>query len=177
MGALNLLFGQTKDTATPSNATQSRLWPGLLLYPVCFGVLAAFGLVAFYLGVITLAQGWSHALQQLAEDKWFIAALVGGFGTQVGLVVYLHNLHVRTSKGSVAASTTTSVSAMLACCAHHLVDILPIAGLSGAALFLSTYKLPLLWLGILMNLAAITFMVWKIYQHQKKEAALSEILS
>ncbi|MHB1414771.1 MAG: heavy-metal-associated domain-containing protein, partial [Chloroflexota bacterium] len=52
--------------------------------PALVGVLAAGGLLAFYLGVITLAQGWEHATQQLSEDRWFIAALSAGFGVQAG---------------------------------------------------------------------------------------------
>jgi copper chaperone CopZ len=56
-----------------------------LLRAVAFGALAAGGLLAFYLGTITLAQGWTHAAQQLADDRWFVLAITSGFGTQVGL--------------------------------------------------------------------------------------------
>jgi hypothetical protein len=44
---------------------------------------------------------------------------------------------------------------MLACCAHHVVDLLPIVGLSAAAVFLNAYKTPLFLLGIGMNLIGI----------------------
>jgi hypothetical protein len=66
----------------------------------------------------------------------------------------------------VAASTGTSRAATLACCAHHLTDILPVLGLSGAAVFLNLYKRPLLWLGIAMNLVGIGRMLWQ-RQHQR----------
>jgi hypothetical protein len=56
---------------------------------------------------------------------------------------------------------------MLACCAHHLADILPIVGLSGAAIFLNAYKTPLLWLGILMNLAGVAYLIYKIRQQRR----------
>jgi hypothetical protein len=46
------------------------LWPDVFL-----GLLAALSLLAFYLGVITLAQDWGHAIQQLAADGWFVAAI------------------------------------------------------------------------------------------------------
>ena len=55
---------------------------------------------------------------------------------------------------------------MLACCAHHLVDVLPIIGLSGAAIFLDAYKTPLLWLGIAMNLVGIAYLVRKLRRQQ-----------
>ena len=138
-----------------------------LLRPVAFGVLAALALLVFYLGVITLAQGWGHALQQLGDDFPFVGAIAVGFGTQMGLFVYLRGLHARASAGGVAASTGTSTAAMLACCAHHLVDVAPVLGLSGAAIFLNAYKTPLLWLGIVMNLIGILYLARKIYQARK----------
>ena len=107
-----------------------------LLRPLAAGVAAALGLLIFYLGVITLAQGWEHATAQLVDDRNFIAAIVFGFGTQVGLYIYLRGLHTQTTVGSVAASSGTSAAAMLACCAHHLADVLPIVGVAGAAVFL-----------------------------------------
>jgi hypothetical protein len=44
---------------------------------------------------------------------------------------------------------------MLACCAHHVADLLPLVGLSAAAVFLNQYKTPLLLVGLGMNLAGI----------------------
>lgn len=138
-----------------------------VLWPMVFGLLAAFGLLVFYLGVITLAQDWSHALQQLAEDRWFVGAIASGFGIQVGLFTFLRGLQMRTSVSGVAASTGTSTVAMLACCAHHLTDVLPILGLSGAAVFLNVYKTPLLWVGIVMNGIGIVYLLWKIQQYER----------
>lgn len=137
------------------------------LRPMVFGALAALGLIAFYLGIITLAQGWGHAVQQLADDRFFIAVLVTGFGVQVGMFIYLRSIHTRATSGGVAASTGTSATAMLACCAHHLADILPILGLSGAAIFLNAYKTPLLWLGIVMNLAGVAYLLRKVLRQRR----------
>jgi hypothetical protein len=134
---------------------------------VAFGVLAALALVAFYLGIVTLAQGWGHAVQQLGDDLPFVGAIVAGFGIQVGLFTYLRGMHVHAAAGGVATSTGTSTAAMLACCAHHLTDVLPIVGLSGAAVFLNVYKTPLLWLGIVMNLIGILYLVRKIHLQRK----------
>ncbi len=135
--------------------------------PLLFGLLAALGLLAFYLGIITLAQGWGHALGQLAADRWFVSAIIAGFGTQVGLYTYLRGMHTHAMAGGVAASTGTSIVAMLACCAHHLTDVFAIFGLSGAAIFLDAYKTPLLWLGIVMNLFGLVYLLWKIRQQQR----------
>lgn len=137
-----------------------------LLRPVTFGLLAALGLLVFYLGIITIAQDLAHALWQLGEDLPFVGVIAGGFGTQVGLFTYLRGMHVHATSG-VAASTGTSTAAMLACCAHHLVEVAPILGLSGAAIFLNVYKTPLLWLGIVMNLVGIIYLLQKIRQQRK----------
>ncbi|MBI2911645.1 MAG: hypothetical protein HYY05_05845 [Chloroflexi bacterium] len=146
----------------PARAVRTRP----LARPLVTGILAAGGLLAFYLGVISLVQDWPHALQQLAEDRWFVAAIAAGFGTQVGLFTHLRGLHARMSAGGsaggLAASTGTGTAAMLACCAHHLADVLPLLGASGAAIFLNAYKTPLLGLGIAMNLAGVAYLVWQI---------------
>jgi hypothetical protein len=134
----------------------------LVARPLGLGLLAALALLGVYLGLITLAQGWTHALQQLADDRWFVGASTVGFGTQVGLFAHLRGLHARAAVGGLAASTGTSTTAMLACCAHHLVDVLPVLGLSGAAIVLNAYKSPLLWLGVVMNLAGIAYLLMQI---------------
>ena len=153
-----------------TDARRTSIGRGPLRVPwraLAFALLAGVGLLGFYLGVITLAQDWSHAVQQLGDDRWFIAAITVGFGTQVGLFVYLRNLHARAAAGGVAMSTGTSTVAMLACCAHHLTDVLPIIGLSGAALFLDAYKTPLLWLGIVMNLGGVAYLVVRVRRQRR----------
>jgi hypothetical protein len=135
--------------------------------PIGVGVLAAGGLVIFYLSIITLAQGWGHALEQLAADRFFVSALVAGFGMQVGMFSYLRSTHTRAVSGGMAVSTGTSTTAMLACCAHHLTDLLPVVGLSGAAIFLNVYKTPFLWLGIVMNLVGVVYLLRKVQQQRR----------
>lgn len=154
--------GRARPAAGPAAA--ARPWSR----PVAVGLLAAAGLVAVYLGLITLAQGWGHAVQQLSEDRFFVGAVMTGFGTQIGLFTYLRQLHARAAAGGVATSAGTSTAAMLACCAHHLAEVLPILGLSGAAVFLNLYKTPLLWLGILMNLAGIVYLLRQVRQARRQ---------
>jgi len=149
----------------PSPARQVNRAP--LLRPLAAGAVAMLGLLIFYLGMITLAQGWAHASAQLLDDRNFIVAIVLGFGTQIGLYTYLRGLHASAAVSGVAASTGTSAAAMLACCAHHLADILPIVGVAGAAVFLNTYKTPLLWLSIAMNLAGVAYLLRNIQQQRR----------
>ncbi|MEW6046829.1 MAG: hypothetical protein AB1609_10160 [Bacillota bacterium] len=134
--------------------------PGQRRRVVLSGMAASAGLVAFYLAIVALAQDPAHAFQQFRDDLWFIAPITLGFGTQVALYVYLRRLH-RASRGHVAVtagSTGVSGTAMLACCAHHLADVLPVVGLSGAAIFLNDIKTPLALVGLAMNVAGVIYM-------------------
>lgn len=121
------------------------------------GVVGAAALLLVYLSIIALAQGVSHALEQLAADALFVGLIALGFGAQIALFVELRAVdrHHRASAAVTAAGTGTSAAAMLACCAHHLVDLLPLVGLSAAAVFLNAYKTPLFLLGIAMNVVGI----------------------
>jgi len=153
----------TLSAPTPALPARFRL----LRWSIANGLIAALGLLAFYVGIITLAQGWSHAVQQLADDASFIGVIVTGFAAQVGLLTYLRSVQAHAAAGGVAASTGTSTTAMLACCAHHLTDILPIVGLSGAAIFLNAYKTPLLWLGVIMNLIGVAYLLRQVVRQRR----------
>lgn len=124
---------------------------------VVAGIAGAAALLLVYLGIITLAQGVDHALEQMAADAVFVGMIALGLGTQIALFVELRAVdrHHRTSAAVTVAGTGTSAAAMLACCAHHLVDLLPLVGLSAAAVFLNAYKTPLFLVGIAMNVVGI----------------------
>lgn len=129
---------------------------------VAFGVLGGVALVGLYLGIVTWAQGSEHALDLLWEDRFFVGAVALGFGTQVGLFSYVRMVQHAMARGSVAltgAGTATSSVSMVACCAHHLADVLPIVGLSGLAVFLVDFRVPLMLLGIATNLVGIALML------------------
>lgn len=130
---------------------------------VVAGLLAALALAGLYLGLVTWAQGYGHARELLWDDRYFVAAIASGFGLQVALFVYLRRLLSLRARGSAgaatAAGTGTSTTAMLACCAHHLTEALPVLGLSGAAIFLNDYRIPIMAAGILVNLGGVAFML------------------
>lgn len=134
--------------------------PPSLIAPrsIAAGVLAAAALLGVYLGIISLAQGVEHALEQLGTDAVFVGLIAAGFGTQIALFVELRTVdrrHRSTAAAVTAAGTGTSAAAMLACCAHHLVDLLPLLGLSAAAVFLNAYQTPLFLVSIGMNVVGI----------------------
>jgi hypothetical protein len=136
-----------------------------LRVPVVAGLGAGTLLVLFYVAIIGLSShSWSHLTEQFSQDKFFIVALAIGFGTQAGLFTYIKK-GVPRAKGAgsptAVASTGTAMSttSMVACCLHHLSDVLPFLGLSGAAVFLTEYKIPLILVGVGSNLVGIALMV------------------
>ncbi|MDP2730613.1 MAG: hypothetical protein Q8O55_09015 [Dehalococcoidales bacterium] len=142
---------------------------------VLFGVSAALLLILIYLGIITLAQDWSHALQQTADLWYWVLALAGGFGIQAGLFSFIRNgmrLRRATAAGSVAVSGGVSAGSMAACCAHHLSDVLPLLGLSGMAIFLVRYQLLFIIIGVLSNIIGIIIMLETIQRHNLSDNLL-----
>lgn len=132
------------------------------------GFLGSIGLLLFYFLVMGVSSGsWSATLSQFKDLWYWMVILSAGFGTQIGLFVYLRNCvknpqGLHHSKKVAATSTGTSAVSMVACCAHHLSDVLPIIGLSGAAVFLTKYQIPLIILGIAMNMFGILYMLQQI---------------
>ncbi len=130
--------------------------------PVLVGLLAAAGLVSGYSLIIGLSsQSWSHLVVQWRIDAVFITLVALGFGIQMGLYQ-----HVRCVVGGdgravavTAGSTASSTTAMVACCLHHLSDIVPFIGLSGAATFLIQYKVPVVLISLAANAVGIALMV------------------
>ncbi|MBI2288572.1 MAG: hypothetical protein HYU83_06340 [Chloroflexi bacterium] len=135
---------------------------------IMVGTGSAALLIIIYLGFLTWAQGLSHALEQTATLWYWVLSLAGGFGVQAGLFSFIRDSireRQAIATGSVAASGGVSAGSMAACCAHHLSDVLPILGLSGAAIFLARYQLFFIILGVLSNIIGITIMLETIQRH------------
>jgi len=150
------------ESVKPERASYPR---ERLTREIALGVTGGIALLGFYLGVVTLAQGRSHAIELLLQDAWFVGPIAIGFGAQIGLFAHLRGVRTRAAKAGMAAGTGTSTAAMLACCAHHLTEILPLLGVSAAAVFLETFKVPLLWLGLTANAAGVAYLTWLVRRH------------
>jgi len=142
------------------------------MLPVGAGALAGLLLVGLYLGLVTWAQGFGHARELLWDDRYFVAAIATGFGLQVGLFTYLRVILPRraaaSAAGLTAAGTGSSTAAMLACCAHHLTDALPLLGLSGATIFLNDYRIPLMAVGLGVNAAGVAVMLRLVFVQRRR---------
>ncbi len=135
---------------------------------IIIGFSASVLLSGVYIGIITLAEGLDHAVNQTIELWYWVVGLVGGFGIQAGLFSFIRQgLRERRASATASVATSGGVSAgsMAACCAHHLTDVLPLLGLSGLAAFLASYQLLFIIIGVLSNLVGITIMLETIQRH------------
>lgn len=129
--------------------------------PYWYATLAALGLLSLYAVTMTLLGGGvASAIAQFRQLWYLMIPLAVGFGIQVGLYAQLR----ARMKGMMAASGTVSGVGMLACCAHHAADVLPILGLSAAAAVIAQYQKPILLVSLLINGIGIVIML----RHLKK---------
>ena len=137
--------------------------------PVFFGTLGVGVLLLVFFGIVTIANGSvDSAFQEFKRIWYWILILASGFGFQLGLFTYLKQRTAEKTTiatADVAASGTVSTGSMVACCAHGLVNVLPLVGISAAAAFLATYQLPLILIGVFSNLVGITIMLGIIQKH------------
>ncbi len=136
---------------------------------ILYGTLASAILLLVYFAVLTLVSGWGFAQSQFATYWYFIISLVVGFGIQIALYQYIKGLvHEGLGTGKVVGvSGTTSTVAMISCCAHYLVNLVPILGVAGLATFVAQYQVKLFWVGIFFNIASIVYMISRIIKFKK----------
>jgi len=127
------------------------------------GLAGALLLLIFYFSLLTLLQSFSHAIEQFRYLWYWILLLSLGFGAQAALYTYVKN--EAAASASVAASGGVSGVSMVACCAHHLTDILPVLGASALAVFLTRYQIFFIVIGVLSNLNGIIYMLSIIQKH------------
>lgn len=131
------------------------------------GFFATAILLIVYFTFVTLVSGWSFAQEQFNQFWYYVVALAIGFGTQVSLYSYLKLKLTKISPGVIATTGTTSTAAMISCCAHYLVNILPILGAVGIITVISQYQIELFWVGIAFNVAGLTYMFYQVRKHLK----------
>ena len=150
------------------------------LIPILAFVLGSSIIAGVYFGILTWAQGWEAALQIFLPNRPYVIPIWISFGTQAALYSILRFrlfLPVPSSghsgawipiKGVMGTSGGTSVTAMVACCLHHVTDVLPILGVSAAATFLTRYQRPFMLLGLGMNILGVLVMLVVLYREYQK---------
>ena len=135
-----------------------------------FGMLAFGVLMAVYFGLLTLISDWQFALGEFREFGYYIVSLGAGFGLQVALYTRLRQLLSQPGQGRtvMAASGATSTLAMLSCCSHYLVNILPVLGVTGLVTFATQYQIEFFWVGLAFNAGGILFIGNKLIKATKE---------
>lgn len=131
------------------------------------GFVAAIILIVVYFIIVSLVSGWTFAQGQFRQFWYFIITLALGFGIQVSLYNYLKTMIKTVSPRVIATTGTTSTVAMISCCAHYLVNILPILGTVGIITVISQYQVQLFWVGLAFNFLGIAYMINKVYIFSK----------
>lgn len=137
--------------------------------PILYGILASTILLGVYFTILTLVSGWNFAQGQFLTYWYFIVSLAVGFGIQIMLYQYIKSL-VYSGQGMgkiVGVSGTTSTATMISCCAHYLVNLIPILGVTGLVTFVAQYQVELFWVGLTFNIFGIGYMASRIIGFKK----------
>lgn len=144
------------------------------LIPLAAFLLGSTLMAGVYLGILTWTQGWDYAIQQFLLNRWYIVSIYISFGIQVALYsilrfrLFIPNTTTGHAGAMMGTSGGTSVTAMVACCLHHVADVLPILGLSAAATFLTRYQRPFMLVGLGLNFIGISVMLNVLYRERQK---------
>lgn len=146
-----------------------------------------FGIVGlslfYYLLLYIVTKDIRHPISQFRLFQPWMSILIVGFGIQVGLYSLLRRgfrLNInqkKETKIAAGAGGTVSGVSMVACCAHHVADVTPILGLTGAAVFLTEYQKEFLIFGIIANLLGILYMSWLLVEKKHPRDILQYALS
>lgn len=147
--------------------------------PIGAGLAGSVFLTGLYLGLVSWAESFQHAIEYLWQDRWIVLPIILGFGVQVALYVILKKRLFMpvTSVGPTGmmtgASGATSTIAMAACCAHHVTDVLPILGLTAAATFLAEYRTAFMVVGLGTTLIGIGVILVMLFKERRKAIQMS----
>ncbi len=153
--------------------------PRRIVWPVAVGLLAGTGLSLLYFAIVSWAESPSHALEQFWTDRWIVLPIVVGFGLQAALYtilkerLYLPAASPGPSGPLMGAGGTTSTAAMIACCAHHVSDVLPLVGLTAASAFLAQYRTTFMLIGLVTTLTGIVVMLAILMKERRRAMRLT----
>ena len=145
-----------------------------ILWPIAAGLAGSIALTLLYFGIVSLAESPGHALELFWEDRLIVLPIILGFGVQAALYtvlkkrLFLPVADTGPSGALTGASGGMSTMAMVACCAHHVTDVLPILGLTAAATFLAEYRIAFMLVGLGTTLLGILFMLIILFKERRK---------
>lgn len=149
-----------------------------ILWPLGAGFVGVLFLSGLYFGLVSWAESPQHAIQLFWDERWIVTPIILGFGVQAALYTILKKRlfvpvdQTGPSGAIMGVGGTTSTVAMVACCAHHVADVLPILGLTAAATFLAKYQTTFMWVGLGTTLIGIVVMLLILFRERRKVLSL-----
>lgn len=152
----------------------------LLRNPLVFGASAGILVILFNISIASLAEGsFEKGYQVFLSNGIFVYLIPLAVSVQMGLFRYHRNITTGNMAGSEKmgmAGSATSTLTMVACCLHHVSDILPSIGLIlAASSFLIRYKDPIIIIGLLANVAGSIYIARAIIKDRLVIAKVDKI--
>ncbi|MCX9012578.1 MAG: hypothetical protein OIN66_15855 [Candidatus Methanoperedens sp.] len=149
----------------------------LLKNPFIFGAIIGIFVILLNISIASLAEGsFGKGYQVFLTNGIFVYLIPLAVGVQMGLFRYHRNLTAEkklcgSEKIGITGSVTSSLT-MLACCLHHVSDLLPAVGfILATSSFLIQYKDAIITIGLLANAAGSAYIARAIL---KDRSALSK---
>lgn len=149
----------------------------LLKNPFVFGASTGIVVILFNISIASIAEGsLEKGYQVFLTNGIFIFLIPIAVGIQMGLFRYHRNLisgqGVSGSEKMGMAGSATSSLTMVACCLHHVSDLLPAVGfILAASSFLIEYKDVIITIGLLANMIGSAYIARAIL---KDKAIIAE---
>lgn len=144
-----------------------------ILLPIATGLLGSGLLLSIYFVIVSWLESYQHALDLFWQDRFIVIPISIGFGVQIAIYTILKKqlfipvTNIGPSRPLMGAGGTTSTIAMVACCAHHVTDVLPIIGLTAAASFLAKYRLAFMKFGLSTTVVGIVVMLFILFKERR----------
>ncbi len=144
----------------------------LLKNPLVFGTGLGLFVILFNISIASLAEGSiEKGYRVFLDNGIFIYLIPLAVGIQMGLFRYHRNITMGSVDGSekmgMAGSATSSLT-MVACCLHHVSDLLPTIGIVlAASSFLIQYKNTIIMIGLLANMAGSAYIARAILKDKE----------
>lgn len=149
----------------------------LLKNPFIFGAAIGVLVVIFNISIASLAEGsLKSGYSAFLSNGIFVYLIPLAVGVQMGLFRHHRNMTAEkklcgSEKVGITGSVTSSLT-MLACCLHHVSDLLPTVGfILATSSFLIQYRDTIIIIGLLANAAGSAYIARAIL---KDRAVLAE---
>jgi hypothetical protein len=152
----------------------------LLKNPFIFGASVGILVVIFNISIASLAEGSiKKGFEVFLTNGIFVYLIPLSVSIQMGLFRYHRNItteNIADSEKMGMAGSATSSLAMIACCLHHVSDLLPAVGfVIATSSFLTEYKNTIIIIGLLANVAGSIYIIRAIIKDRSLLAKVEKV--